>query len=79
MVHQYATPIPKSDSPEKEQVRPISLICDMARDYNKWIVKWLEPYLNKRMDPGQFGGQKGMSISQLLIILFDFILGSIYF
>ena len=25
------------------------------------------------MDPGQFGGKKGMSISHLLILLFDFI------
>ena len=69
-VYEYVTPVPKgTDFPDSEdEVRPISIIPDLARDYNRWVVKWLEPYLKQRMDPGQFGGRKGMSISHLLIV-----------
>ena len=44
--------VPKtSQQPENEdEIRPISLIPDMARDYNRWIVKWLEPYISKIME-----------------------------
>ena len=56
-VHEYVTPVPRCSFPENEdQIRPISLIPSFARDYNKWVVKWLEPFIRKRLDPGQFGG-----------------------
>ena len=73
-VREFVTPVPKTDFPEDEDAtRPISLINDLARDYNHWVVRWLKPYLRKNMDPGQFGGKKGMSITHLMILLFDFV------
>ena len=53
---------------------PISLTADLSRDYNKWLAKWLWPYISARIDPGQYGGSKGRNITQYLILLFHFIL-----
>lgn len=74
-VREYISPIPKTPQPETEdELRPISLTSDLSRDYNKWVATWLWPYIAHRIDPGQFGGRKGRSITQYLILLFHFIL-----
>ena len=71
-VVEYVTPIPKTNAPESEdELRPISIIADLAQDYNKFLVDWLEPYIRPRMDPAQMGGAKGSSITHYLILLFN--------
>ena len=74
-VIEYATPIPKVSPVESEDdLRPISLTADLSKDYENFLMEWLEPYVKKKMDPGQMGGIKGCSITHYLITLFDFIL-----
>ena len=56
-VDEYVTPVPKNPTPESEdELRPISIIADLARDYQAFIADWLTTYVIQRMDPGQMGG-----------------------
>ena len=48
----------------------------MSRDYNKMLVAWLLPYIRCRLDPGQFGGMKGGSITHYLVLLMNFVLSN---
>ena len=74
-VREYVTPVPKVTHPETEDdIRPISLTSDMSRDYNKLLCGWLLAYILPRLDPGQFGGLKGGSITHYLILFLNFIL-----
>ena len=76
-VREFVTPVPKVTLPESEDdLRPISLTADLSRDYNKLLVSWLIPYILPRLDPGQFGGMKGGSITHYLVLLMDFILSN---
>ena len=74
-VREYITPIPKVPHPEcEDDLRPISLTEDLSRDYNKLLAGWIWPYIADRLDPGQFGGVKGGSITHYLVLLYNFIL-----
>ena len=55
-------------------MRNISLTADLSKDYENFLAEWLLPYIQNRIDPGQFGGLKGHSTSHYLISLYDFIL-----
>ena len=59
-----------------DDLRNISLTPDLSRDYDQFLVEWLLPYIKPRMDPGQFGGMKGGSILQYLVVFFHFILSN---
>ena len=77
-VTEYVTPIGKVPSPETEDdLRPISILPDLSRDYNNIIVDWLLPIIKKRMDPAQLGGVKGCSVSHYLILLYNFLMSRI--
>ena len=74
-VTEFVTPIPKVTPPENEDdLRNISLTADLSKDYENFLADWLMPYIQKRIDPGQFGGLRGHSISHYLITLYNFIL-----
>ena len=74
-VTEFVTPIPKVTPPENEDdLRNISLTADLSKDYENFIAEWLMPYIDKRIDPGQFGGLKGHSTTHYLITLYNFIL-----
>ena len=45
------------------ELRPISILPDLSRDYNNILVDWLLPIIKKRMDPAQLGGIKGCSVT----------------
>ena len=76
-VTEYVTPIPKINPPENEDdLRNISLTADLSKDYENFLAEWLMPYIENRIDPGQFGGLKGHSTTHYLIKLLDFILSS---
>ena len=55
------------------ELRPISILPDLSRDYNNILVDWLLPIIKKRMDPAQLGGIKGCSVTQYLILLYKFL------
>ena len=74
-VTEYVTPIPKVIPPESEDdLRNISLTADLSKNYEQLLAQWLMPYIQKRIDPGQFGGLHGHSTNHYLISLFNFIL-----
>ena len=74
-IREYATPIPKENPVESEDdLRPISLTADLSKDYENFLMDWLEPYVQRKLDPGQMGGITGCSIIHYLITLFNFIL-----
>ena len=74
-VKEYTTPVPKTKPVESEDdLRPISLTSDLSKDYENFLIEWLEPYVSTKLDPGQMGGRKGCSIVHYLITLFHFIL-----
>ena len=75
---EYVTPIPKVSPPDTlDDLRNISLTPDLSRDYDQFLVEWLLPYITPRMDPGQFGGLKGGSIVQYLVVFYHFILSNL--
>ena len=75
---EWVTPIPKVSPPESlDDLRNISLTADLSRDYDQFLVDWLLPYIKPRLDPGQFGGLRGGSIVQYLVVLFHFILSNL--
>ena len=75
---EFVTPINKIPSPETEDdLRPISILPDLSRDYNSFIVDWLLPIIKERMDPAQLGGIKGCSVSHYLILLYNFLMSRI--
>ena len=73
-VKEYVTPIPKSSLVESlDDLRLISILEDLVKDYNNLVARWIQPIIEKRMDPAQMGGIKGHSITHYLILLFNFI------
>ena len=74
-VTEYVTPIPKGSNhvENEEELRPISILPDLSRDYNSILVDWLLPIIKKRMDPAQLGGVKGCSVTHYLILLYNFL------
>ena len=75
---EFVTPIPKASPPQTlDDLRNISLTADLSRDYDQFLVQWLLPYIKPRFDPGQFGGLKGGSIVQYLVVFFHFILSNL--
>ena len=74
-VTEFVTPIPKTTPPDTEDdLRNISLTADLSKDYENFLAEWLIPFIEKRIDPGQFGGLRGHSTVHYLITLYHFIL-----
>ena len=76
-VREFVTPIPKVENVESlDDLRNISLTADLSKDYETFIVKWLEPYIRPKLDPGQFGSLKRHSPVHYLILLLNFIISN---
>ena len=58
----------------EDDLRIISLTPFFSKVMERFVVKWLMSYIGDQMDPRQFGGLKGNSISHYLIELINFIL-----
>ena len=72
---EYGTPIQKKDNPETEDdLRIISLTAFFSKVMERFVVDWLMKYIGPKLDPNQFGGLKGNSISHYMIELLNFIL-----
>ena len=72
---EYGTPLKKVPHPVTEdQVRIISLTSYLSKVMEQYVVLWLLEYVGDQMDWGQYGGEKGSSISHYLIEFLNFIL-----
>ena len=76
-VKEYHTPIPKVPVPESEsQLRNIALTYFFSKTFERFLLDWIWPFISSHLDPGQFGGMAGSSISHYIIKLIHFILGN---
>ena len=72
---EFGTPIQKIANPQSEDdLRIISLTPFFSKVLEKFVVEWLMEFIGHLIDPKQFGGLKGNSISHYMIELINFIL-----
>ena len=72
---EFGTPLQKMADPlSEDDLRIISLTAFFSKVMEKFVVEWLMSYIGNKMDPKQFGGLKGNSISHYVIELINFIL-----
>ena len=72
---EWGVPLEKiKGAQEESQTRLISCTNKMNIVLEKQVVKWLMEYVEHQLDPDQFGGMKGNSISHYMIELTNFIL-----
>ena len=72
---EYGVPLQKKPNPENEnQLRIISLTSFFSKTFENFIIKWLLEFVGDKIDPKQFGGQKGNSITHYLVEFINFIL-----
>ena len=76
---EWGTPIPKEALPitNEDQLRIISITNKMSMTAERFLLKWMWPYLKVHMDRDQFGGTASNSVSHYLIELTNFILYNI--
>ena len=67
-------PLQKIEDPKTEDdLRVISLTPFFSKCMERFVVDWLMSYIGHKLDPKQFGGLKGNSISHYEIELINFI------
>ncbi len=66
-------PIPKSNPPRADKLRPISLTDCFAKIAESFITKWVLEDIGDKIDPHQFGNIKGVSTSHYLVSLLHFL------
>ena len=72
---ELGVPLQKTTNPQTEDdLRVISLTPFFSKVLEKFVLEWLMTYVERKLDPKQFGGLKGNSISHYLIEMIDFIL-----
>ena len=72
---EFGTPLQKIPDPTSEdELRIISLTAFFSKVMERFVVDWLMVFIGDKMDPKQFGGLKGNSISHYMIELINFIL-----
>ena len=67
-------PSPENPRTSKDDLRIISLTAFFSKVMERFVVDWLMEYIGDWLDPKQFGGLKGNSISHYMIELLNFIL-----
>ena len=72
---EFGTPIQKIPDPQcEDDLRIISLTPFFSKVLEKFVLEWLMSYIGDKLDPKQFGGLKGSSISHYMIELVNYIL-----
>ena len=72
---EYGIPLQKQNNPENEdQLRIISLTSFFSKTFEHFAIELLLSYIGDLIDPNQFGGQKGNSITHYLIEFINFVL-----
>ena len=71
---EYGTPLKKQTNPiTEDHLRIISLTNYLSKQFERFVIEWLMMFIGDQLDWGQYGGQKGSSISHYLIDLVNFI------
>ena len=72
---EFGTPLQKIPDPQcEDDLRVISLTSFFSKVLEKFVLEWLMIYIGDKLDPKQFGGLKGSSISHYMIELVNYIL-----
>ena len=72
---EFGIPLQKQPNPESEdQLRIISLTSFFSKTFEHFVIEWLLDYVGDKIDPNQYGGQKGNSITHYLIEFINFVL-----
>ena len=72
---EYGIPLQKQANPDTEdQLRIISLTSFFSKNFEHFVIEWLMDYVGDLIDPNQYGGQKGNSITHYLIEFINFVL-----
>ena len=73
---EYGTPIPKEQLPieGEDKLRIISITNKLSMTTEKFVLRWMWPHIQKKIDRDQFGGVAANSVSHYLIEVTNFIL-----
>ena len=72
---EYGTPLQKQANPVNEaQLRIISLTSYLSKVFEQYVINWLMFFVSDQLDVGQYGGEKGSSISHYLIDFVNYIM-----
>ena len=72
---EFGTPLQKTSNPASEDdLRVISLTAFFSKVLERFVLEWLMFYVGGKLDPKQFGGLEGNSISHYMIELINYIL-----
>ena len=72
---EYGIPLQKQKNPENEdQLRIISLTSFFSKNVEHFVIEWLMNYIGEKIDPNQYGGQEGNSITHYLVEFVNFVL-----
>ena len=72
---EFGIPLQKNPDPKcEDDLRVISLTSFFSKVLEKFVLQWLMFYIGEKIDPKQFGGLKGNSISHYMIELVNYIL-----
>ena len=75
-VVEYQLAIPKVYPPlSEDDTRNIASTAFFSKQYEAFIGKWIFPFIEPYLDPGQCGGLRGSSISHYLVRLLHFVHG----
>ena len=67
-LQEFGTPLKKVPVPENEKsLRIIAITNHFSLIYERFVLKWLLYYVEDKLDPDQFGGQKGHAVTHYLI------------
>ena len=64
-------PVPKCNQVELKNLRPISILPNLSKLFEKYLVWLLSPCLEMKNDPSHFGFKKNCKISSALVNLFN--------
>ena len=65
---EFGTPLKKVPVPANEEsLRIIAITNHFSLIYERFVLKWVLQYIEDKLDPDQFGGQKGHSVAHYLI------------
>ena len=72
---EHGIPLKKVANPQNEdELRIISLTAFYSKVLEKFVMEWLLEFIGPHIDWGQYGGQKGNSVTHYLIDFIDFIM-----
>ena len=71
---EHAFPLKKVPNPSSlDEIRSISKSPFLSTKFEKIVIQWLMPFIEPKIDWGQYGGIRGCSVSHLLVELLTFV------